>query len=101
MSSKCMRLPKTAIRETYSDLHRSKESAHRLIRFCTTFLTAGAMGYMSYIDMNGDPQGNFTLLARRPKGPGHMDYGMYPVGSFLLNQNDTKLPVSIVVLFSL
>ena len=53
------------------------------------------MGYMNHIDDNGDSQGNFTLLVRKdsPKG-----FGMYPVGSFLLNQNDTKFPVSFITL---
>ena len=49
------------------------------------------MGYTVYIDMNGDPQGNFTLLARRWRQD-----RMRPVGSFLLDHNDTKLPVSAV-----
>ncbi|KAK2159125.1 hypothetical protein LSH36_158g05017 [Paralvinella palmiformis] len=48
-----------------------------------------AMGYMNHIDENGDSQGNFTLLARKSSPNG---YGMYPVGSFLHNHNDTKLP---------
>ena len=54
---------------------------------------AGAMGYMGYIDSNGDPQGNFTLLARRIDRD-KAGFGMYPVGSFLLDHNDTKLLVS-------
>jgi len=51
------------------------------------------MGYTVYIDSNGDPQGNFTLLARRLNRD-QVGFGMYPVGSFLLDHNDTKLPVS-------
>jgi len=51
------------------------------------------MGYMGYIDSNGDPQGNFTLLARRLDRD-KAGFGMYPVGSFLLDHNDTKLLVS-------
>ena len=54
------------------------------------------MGYMTHIDDHGDTQGNFTLLARKrsPRdGEKKAPYGMYPVGTFLLNQNDTKLPV--------
>jgi len=52
------------------------------------------MGYTVYIDSNGDPQGNFTLLARRLDRD-QVGFGMYPVGSFLLDHNDTKLPVSL------
>jgi len=50
------------------------------------------MGYTVYIDSNGDPQGNFTLLARRLDRD-EVGFGMHPVGSFLLDHNDTKLPV--------
>ena len=54
------------------------------------------MGYMNYIDMNGDPQGNFTLLARRFNAE-KQSYGLYPVGTFVLNQNDKKLPVGFLL----
>jgi len=54
------------------------------------------MGYTVYIDSNGDPQGNFTLLAAR-RGRDQDRFGMYPVGSFLLDHSDTKLPVRSIV----
>lgn len=54
------------------------------------------MGYMNHIDENGNSQGNFTLLARK-KGP-HKQWGMHPVGTFLINQNDTTIPVSYFLL---
>ena len=50
------------------------------------------MGYITRIDSNGDAEGNFTLVARRRLG---RDWGIYPVGSFYLNQNTTGLPVSM------
>lgn len=53
---------------------------------------AGAMGYTVYIDSHGDPQGNFTLLARRPARH-DVGFTMHAVGSFLLDHNDTRLPV--------
>ena len=52
------------------------------------------MGYMNRIDENGDSHGNFTLLARKVSQE-LGEYGMYPVGTFLLNHNDTNFPVSI------
>jgi len=51
------------------------------------------MGYTVYIDSHGDPQGNFTLLATR-RDTDQRGLAMHPVGSFLLDHNDTKLPVS-------
>jgi len=57
------------------------------------------MGYEVYIDSNGDPQGNFTLLARRLDRDRN-SFSMYPVGSFLLDHNDTKLPVGSFGSFS-
>jgi len=51
------------------------------------------MGYTVYIDSHGDPQGNFTLLATR-RDADQRGLAMHPVGSFLLDHNDTKLPVS-------
>ena len=54
------------------------------------------MGYMNHLDANGDSQGNFTLLARKhsPDDDANATYGLYPVGTFLLNENDTTIPVS-------
>ncbi|KAJ8318357.1 hypothetical protein KUTeg_003448 [Tegillarca granosa] len=43
-------------------------------------------GVMSYMDENGDAEGNYTLLARVPFGSG---YSMQPVGQF---QWDKRLP---------
>ena len=54
------------------------------------------MGYMTHIDESGETQGNFTLLARMPtpdRNERGNPYGMFPVGSFLLNKNNTKIPV--------
>ncbi|ELU09058.1 hypothetical protein CAPTEDRAFT_121651 [Capitella teleta] len=52
-----------------------------------------AMGYMNHIDENGDSQGNFTLLARK-RGEDDQ-WGLHPVGIFLINQNDTTIPVNL------
>jgi len=51
------------------------------------------MGYTVTIDSNGDPQVNFTLLAGRLDRD-QVGFVMYPVGSFLLDHNDTDMPVS-------
>ncbi|XP_066906128.1 guanylate cyclase 32E [Halyomorpha halys] len=39
-----------------------------------------AMGYMVYMDENGDAEGNYTLLVRRAGPTGK--YGLYPVGVY-------------------
>lgn len=41
--------------------------------------------YVGRMDENGDAEGNYTLLTRRPhhKTPG--DFGLYPAGTFLLS----------------
>ncbi|GIY94068.1 guanylate cyclase 32E [Caerostris extrusa] len=51
-----------------------------------------AMGYITYMDENGDAEGNYTLISRRkvPEQPG--EYGLYPVGVFQLPENRTALP---------
>ncbi|KAG5346626.1 GCY3E cyclase, partial [Acromyrmex charruanus] len=49
-----------------------------------------AMGYMVYMDENGDAEGNYTLIAldNRPvKG-----YGLYPIGYFIRKEQGTNLP---------
>lgn len=50
--------------------------------------------YMVYIDENGDAEGNYTLLARKPHHAIPESYGLYPVGVFTRQQNTSKLPVS-------
>ncbi|EGI65143.1 Guanylate cyclase 32E [Acromyrmex echinatior] len=50
-----------------------------------------AMGYMVYMDENGDAEGNYTLIAldNRPvKG-----YGLYPIGYFIGKEQGTNLPM--------
>ncbi|XP_070160139.1 guanylate cyclase 32E [Polyergus mexicanus] len=49
-----------------------------------------AMGYMVYMDENGDAEGNYTLIAlddRSTRG-----YGLYPIGYFVGKEQDTNLP---------
>lgn len=45
-----------------------------------------AMGYIVYIDENGDAAGNYTILARKHKNRNKRskaaEYGLYPVGTF-------------------
>ena len=53
----------------------------------------GAMGYINHINHKGDAQGNFTLLARKLLNKQDGQYGMFPVGTFLLNHNDTRISV--------
>ncbi|PNF22648.1 hypothetical protein B7P43_G07108 [Cryptotermes secundus] len=50
-----------------------------------------AMGYMVYMDQNGDAEGNYTLLARKPHHIYPQQYGLYPVGVFTLKKNDNRL----------
>nr|XP_031850372.1 guanylate cyclase 32E [Nomia melanderi] len=50
-----------------------------------------AMGYMVYMDENGDAEGNYTLIAldnRPTKG-----HGLYPIAYFVGKENGTNLPI--------
>ncbi|XP_014262145.1 guanylate cyclase 32E [Cimex lectularius] len=49
-----------------------------------------AMGYMVYMDSNGDAEGNYTLLARKMSPTG--EYGLFPVGGFSYKQTTDSLP---------
>ncbi|KAK9753824.1 Receptor family ligand binding region [Popillia japonica] len=52
-----------------------------------------AMGYMVYMDENGDAEGNYSLIARKalPDNPG--EYGLFPVGIFTVDRTNHALPV--------
>lgn len=50
---------------------------------------------MVYMDENGDAEGNYTLIARKPLKDNPKEYGLFPVGVFTLHRTDSKLPVSI------
>ncbi|KAG8315278.1 hypothetical protein J6590_074376 [Homalodisca vitripennis] len=50
-----------------------------------------AMGFMVYMDENGDAEGNYTLLGRRPHHLIANDYGLYPVGLFTLGERLPEL----------
>ncbi|GBM93805.1 Guanylate cyclase 32E, partial [Araneus ventricosus] len=52
-----------------------------------------AMGYMVYMDENGDAEGNYTLIARKPVPGVNGEYGLYPVGVFQLHENRSAVPV--------
>ncbi|XP_075217883.1 guanylate cyclase 32E [Lycorma delicatula] len=51
-----------------------------------------AMGYIVYMDENGDAEGNYTLLGRMPHHNNPGDYALYPVGVFTLRQAGNTLP---------
>ncbi|XP_033327038.1 guanylate cyclase 32E isoform X2 [Megalopta genalis] len=49
-----------------------------------------AMGYMVYMDENGDAEGNYTLIAMDDQpAKGH---GLYPIANFIGKENGTNLP---------
>ncbi|CAH1793794.1 unnamed protein product [Owenia fusiformis] len=48
-------------------------------------------GFMSYIDNQGDAEGNYTVLSRQPFVSTHANYSMMPVGHFQIENNE--LPV--------
>ncbi|XP_015839153.1 guanylate cyclase 32E [Tribolium castaneum] len=51
-----------------------------------------AMGYIVYMDENGDAEGNYTLIARKTS-TGDEKFGLFPVGIFALKRTDSKLPI--------
>jgi atrial natriuretic peptide receptor A len=52
------------------------------------------MGYMGSMDEKGDAQGNYTVIARS-KHTSDGSYGLYQIGTFLMPDNATDVPVSI------
>lgn len=55
--------------------------------------------YIVYMDENGDAEGNYTLIARNKLKGNEQEYGLFPVGVFSLRRTDSRLPVSINILF--
>lgn len=61
------------------------------------------MGYMVYMDSNGDAEGNYTLIARN-RSRSILDgeigrvgaFGLYPVGDILMAHNSSQIPVSLL-----
>ncbi|GJQ71688.1 hypothetical protein Trydic_g11383 [Trypoxylus dichotomus] len=51
-----------------------------------------AMGYMVYMDENGDAEGNYSLIARKPLPDNPSEYGLFPVGVFTLHRTNDVLP---------
>ncbi|KAK5645421.1 hypothetical protein RI129_006721 [Pyrocoelia pectoralis] len=51
-----------------------------------------AMGYMVYIDENADAGGNYTLIARKHLKNRCDEYGLFPIGTFGLEDRKTGLP---------
>ena len=57
---------------------------------------AGIQGFESYIDENGDAEGNYTVLARQPFVSDFGNYSLLPIGHFEIGQSKgTVLPVSV------
>ncbi|CAH1122713.1 unnamed protein product [Ceutorhynchus assimilis] len=52
-----------------------------------------AMGYIVYMDENGDAEGNYTLIARKPLRHKKEQFGLFPVGIFALPRTVSRLPV--------
>lgn len=66
----------------------------RMYNYTCVYIFKGAMGYMVYMDDNGDAEGNYTLIARKPVPGVRGEYGLYPVGVFQLHENRSAVPVS-------
>lgn len=49
-----------------------------------------------YMDDNGDAEGNYTLIARKPHPLIPGGYGLYPIGIFKHRGKGTNLPVSMM-----
>ncbi|RWS11161.1 guanylate cyclase 32E-like protein, partial [Dinothrombium tinctorium] len=52
-----------------------------------------AMGYMVFMDENGDAEGNYTLITRKKRHGENSMSGLYPVGIFEMPANSSHLPV--------
>ncbi|XP_076309160.1 guanylate cyclase 32E-like isoform X2 [Tachypleus tridentatus] len=52
-----------------------------------------AMGYMVYMDENGDTEGNYTVIARKPLPGIPEEYGIFRVGLFMLPENRSGIPM--------
>lgn len=48
------------------------------------------------MDDNGDAEGNYTLIARKPHPLIPGGYGLYPIGIFTHRGKGTNLPVSMM-----
>lgn len=55
--------------------------------------------YIVYMDENGDAEGNYTLIARKKLKDNEQEYGLFPVGVFSLRRTDSRLPVSIKIMY--
>ncbi|GFQ82470.1 guanylate cyclase 32E [Trichonephila clavata] len=75
-------------------LHEEDPYKGRVIfKYITGRTYFSAMGYMVYMDENGDAEGNYTLIARKPVPGVNGEYGLYPVGVFQLHENRSAVPV--------
>ncbi|XP_054008171.1 guanylate cyclase 32E [Hylaeus anthracinus] len=72
------------------DEGRNPRNGKEMVATLYGFHYRSAMGYMVYMDENGDAEGNYTLIAldnRPPKG-----HGLYPIAYFVGKENGTNLP---------
>lgn len=46
------------------------------------------------MDENGDAEGNYSLIARKPLPDNSNEYGLFPVGIFTVHRTHDALPVS-------
>ncbi|XP_014676331.1 PREDICTED: guanylate cyclase 32E-like, partial [Priapulus caudatus] len=53
-------------------------------------------GYLTYMDENGDAEGNYTVLSRQPLASSYVNYSMLPVGRFFIDE-DGGLPMFALV----
>ncbi|CAL1291491.1 unnamed protein product [Larinioides sclopetarius] len=75
-------------------LHEEDPFKGRVIfKYITGRTYFSAMGYMVYMDENGDAEGNYTLIARKSVPGVNGEYGLYPVGVFQLHENRSAVPV--------
>lgn len=61
--------------------------------FFVSFLCIGILGYATRIDINGDAEGNYTLLALKAYPSSVYNYSMRPVANFKMDAS-ASIPVS-------
>ncbi|KAL0109405.1 hypothetical protein PUN28_014464 [Cardiocondyla obscurior] len=72
------------------DENRNPRNGREMMSALHNIYYRSAMGYMVYMDENGDAEGNYTLIAldyQPTKG-----YGLYPIGYFSGKNQRTNLP---------
>ena len=96
--SPLLSIPVLSFADKSSFLHISPLHCIEVLSFSyikSSPLLSGIQGFLSYIDENGDAEGNYTVLARKPYYSQHANYSMLPVGQFEIAAGDRFLPVSL------